>query len=217
MQPRCGNFRQDRDDPAEPVTSWRVPKGGKAVDLHTWRVAGLVAGLLAAVLMVIVGCSTVTGGTAVVDAKQAPAYRTSVAISLSESAATSSERESKRQASLTTEAVHHSCDALASSSVDAITAVNAYVAAFNSGGSGEAASKEGAAIDALNHSADLVSSSLGPELSPQLHDGLTGWVDATRDVAGAISGHASPDDFNAAVGRLNDAKTNALNLCDAAY
>jgi len=167
--------------------------------------------------MVIVGCTSVTDGTAVVDAKAAPAYRTSASISLSESAATSSERESKRQVSLTTQAVHHSCDALASSSVDAITAVNAYVGAVNSGGNGQAAAKEGPAIDSLNKSADLVSGSLAPELSPPLHDALAGWVDAARGVAGAISSHASPDDFNATVTRLNDAKTNALNLCDAAY
>lgn len=173
--------------------------------------------MLATVLLVIVGCTSMTGGTAVVDAKQAPAYRTSVSVSLSESAAMSSERESKRQVSLTTEAVHHSCDALAASSVDAITAVNAYVNAFNGGGGGAAAAKESAAIDALNHSADLVSGDLAPELSPQLHDALAGWVDAARGVAGAISGHASPDDFNTAVGRLNDAKTKALNECDAAY
>jgi len=194
-----------------------VPSVGKAVDLGSWRAAALVAGVLATMLMVIVGCTSVTGGTAEVDAKDAPAYRTSASISLSESAATSSERESKRLESLTTQAVHHSCEALASSSVDAITAVNAYVGAFNNGGSGAAAAKEGPAIDSLNHTADLVSGSLGPELSPQLHDALTGWVDAARAVAGAISGHASPDDFNTAVGRLNDAKTNALNLCDAAY
>jgi hypothetical protein len=167
-------------------------------------------------LMVIVGCTNVTGGTAIVDARDAPAYRTSVSISLSESAVTSSERESKRLVALTTEAVHHACDALASSSVDAITAVNAYVGAVNNGGGG-ASSKEGPAIDALNHTADLVSGSLAPELSPPLHDALTGWADAARGVAGAISSHASPDDFNTAVGRLNDAKTNALNQCDAAY
>ncbi|MCW2654019.1 MAG: hypothetical protein JWR32_4995 [Mycobacterium sp.] len=194
-----------------------MPKGGKAVELHPWRPAALIAGLLAAVLLVIVGCTSVTGGTAKVDAKDAPAYRTSASISVSESAATSSERESKRQQSMTTQAVHHSCDSLASSSVDAITAVNAYVGAFNNGGSGAASSKEGPAIDSLNHSADLVSGSLTPDLSPQLHDALSGWVDAARAVAGAISSHASPDDFNSAVGRLNDAKTKALNLCDAAY
>ena len=181
------------------------------------RVAALAFGLLAAVALVIVGCTSVTDGTAVVDAKDAPAYRTSAAMSLSESAATSSERESKQQVSLTTQAVHHSCDTLAASSVDAITAVNAYVGAFNSGGGGQAQSKEGPAVDSLNKSADVVSGSLTPELSPPLHDALTGWAEAARGVAGAISGHASPDDFNSAVGKLNDAKTKALNLCDAAY
>ena len=215
--PAARNSGQPGDETTQPVTSWAVPSGGNAVDPRSWRVFALVAGVLATVLMVIVGCTSVTGGTAVVDTGAAPAYRTSVSISLSESAATSSERESKRQVALTTQAVHHSCDALASSSVDAITAVNAFVGAFNNGGSGAAESKEGPAIDALNHTADLVSGSLGPELSPQLRDALTGWADAARAVAGAISSHASPDDFNATVGRLNDAKTQALNMCDAAY
>ena len=180
------------------------------------RIAGLVAGIVAGGLLVVVGCTSVTGGTAVVDAKEAPAYRTSVQESVSASAATSSARESKRQQSLTTEAVHNSCDTLSTSSVDAITAVNAYVGAFNSGGA-DAVAKEGPAIDALNKSADLVSGSLSNVLSAQLSDALTGWVNAARAVAGAIKGHYSPADFNTAINKLNDAKTNALNLCDAAY
>jgi hypothetical protein len=180
------------------------------------RIGGLVAGIVAGSLLVVVGCTSVTGGTAVVDAKGAPAYRSSVAESVSASAATSSARESKRQESLTTAAVHNSCDALSTSSVDAITAVNAYVGAFNAGG-GDVAAKEGPAIDALNKSADLVGSSLSSALSSQLRDALTGWVNAARAVAGAIKGHYSPADFNAAINKLNDAKTNALNLCDAAY
>jgi hypothetical protein len=187
-----------------------------AARLRQFRIGGLVAGTVAASLLVVVGCTSVTGGTAVVDAKQAPAYRSSVAESVSASAATSSARESKRQESLTTQAVHSSCDALSTSSVDAITAVNAYVGAFNAGG-GDVAAKEGPAIDALNKSADLVGSSLSSALSSQLRDALTAWVNAARGVAGAIKGHYSPADFNAAINKLNDAKTNALNLCDAAY
>jgi hypothetical protein len=198
-----------------------LPRGAgrpsrKVVDLPRWRVIGLVAGVIAAVLMVVVGCTSVTTGTAVVNAKDAPAYRTSVSVSLSESAVTSSARESKRQESLTVAAVHNSCDALSTSSVDAITAVNAYVNAFNGGG-GEAAAKEGPAADSLNHSADLVSGSLSSALSPQLHDALNGWVDSARAVAKAIRDHNPADQFNSAIDKLNSAKTNALTLCDAAY
>jgi hypothetical protein len=184
--------------------------------LRHWRIGGLLAGVLATALLVVVGCSSVTGGTAVVDAKDAPAYRTSVESSLSESVATSSQRESKRQESLTTEAVHTSCDGLSTSSVDAITAVNTYVGAFNSDGA-DAAAKEGPAVDALNKSADLVSSSVSNALSQQLRDALTAWVNAARAVAAAITGHYSPSDFNAAINKLNDAKSNAMNRCDAAY
>jgi hypothetical protein len=197
--------------PGEPGRRWRVAAG-----LRHWRIGGLVAGILAALLLVVVGCTSVTGGTAIVDAKEGPAYRSSMVASLSESAATSSQRESKRQESLTTQAVHNSCDALSSSSVDAITAVNAYVGAFNAGGA-DVAAKEGPAIDSLHKSADLVAGSLSNVLSSQLRDALKAWADSARAVADAISGHASPADFNATVNKLNDSKTNALNLCDAAY
>jgi hypothetical protein len=57
--------------------------------------------------------------------------------------------------------------------VDAITAVNNYVDAFN-GNAADVATKTGPAIDSLNHSADLVSGSLSDALSPQLRDALTG-------------------------------------------
>jgi hypothetical protein len=179
-------------------------------------VGALVIGIMAASLLVVVGCSTVTGGTAVVDTKAAPAYRSSVAASLSESAATSSERASLSQQSLTTAAVHNSCDTLGNSSGDAVTAVNDYVGAMNAHGP-DVAAKEGPAIDSLRKSADLVTSSLSPSLSSQLHDALTAYADASRAVADAISRHASPDDFNNAIDKFNDVKSNAINLCKAAY
>ena len=129
---------------------------------------------------------------------------------------TASSQESERQRSLTTQAIHRSCEALSSSSVDAITAVNNYVDAFN-GNAADVAAKTGPAIDSLNHSADLVSGSLSDALSPQLRDALTGWVDAARALATAIAGNHGPDQFNAAITRLNDTKTKALDLCDKLY
>jgi hypothetical protein len=36
-------------------------------------------------------------------------------------------------------------------------------------------------------------------------------------VATAIAGDYGPDEFNVAITRLNDSKTTALNMCDAAY
>jgi hypothetical protein len=180
------------------------------------RIAALVMGSLAALAMIIVGCTSVTEGTASVDAAEAPVYRASVSASIEESAASSSARESERQESLTTQAIHSSCEALSSSSVDAITAVNNYVDAFNQAAA-DIAAKAGPAIDALNHSADLVARSGTDALPPELRDALNGWVDAARGVATAIAGNYGPDEFNASITRLNDSKTTALNLCDAAY
>jgi hypothetical protein len=180
------------------------------------RIAVLVMGSLAAFAMVIVGCSTVTDGAAEVDAAEAPGYRASVSASIEESVASSSARESERQASLTTEAIHSSCETLSSSSVDAIDAVNAYVDAFNESAA-EAPARARPAIDALNHSADVVARSVSEPLTPELKDALNGWVDAARGVATAIAGNYGPDEFNVAITRLNDTKTTALNLCDASY
>lgn len=184
--------------------------------LKKLRIAALVVGSVAATAMVIVGCSTVTDGAATVDTAEAPVYRASVSASIEESAAESSSREAARQSSLTTAAIHSSCEALSSTSVDAITAVNAYVDAFNKSAD-DVNGKAGPAVDALNHSADAVARSMSDPLAPELKDALNGWVDAARGVATAIAGHYGPDEFNSAISRLNDTKTKALNLCDAAY
>ncbi len=175
-----------------------------------------MVGGLAGVAMIIVGCSSVTEGAPKVDAADAPVYRASVSASIEESIASSSAKESERQASLTTEAVHSSCEALSASSVDAITAVNDYVDAFNQNAA-DAAAKAGPAIDGLNNSADSVARSVSDPLPAELKDALNAWVDAARGVATAIAGNYGPDEFNVAITRLNDTKTTALNLCDAAY
>lgn len=180
-----------------------------------WRIGALLGGACAALMLVIVGCTSVTDGSATGDAKEAPAYRTSVSVSMSESRATSSQREASRQSSMTTAAIRNSCEALSTSSVTAIREVNVWVAAYND--RADTASKEGPAIKALNDSADLVEKSLSPSLSPELTAGLREWIDSARNVAGAISRKAGPDEFNAAVKRLNEAKTNALKLCQDAY
>ncbi|OBI78113.1 hypothetical protein A5663_21125 [Mycobacterium sp. E740] len=166
--------------------------------------------------MVAVGCSSVTEGTAHVDKAEAPVYRASVSASLEESAASSSARESERQSSVRKEAIHTSCETLSSSSVEAITAVNDYVDAVNKNAA-DAPGKSGPAVDGLNHSADMVARSISDQLAPELKDALNGWVDAARGVANAIAGRYGPDEFNAAITRLNDTKTTALNLCDASY
>jgi len=180
------------------------------------RIAALVMGSLAAMAMIIVGCNSATSGTPTINRADAPVYRASVSASIEESAESSSSRESERQASVTTKAIHTSCEALSSSSVDAITAVNNYVDAFNQNAA-DAAAKTGPAVDALNHSADLVARSVSDTLTPNLRDALNAWVDAARGLAAAIGGNYGPDEFNAAITELNDAKTTALNMCDAAY
>lgn len=180
------------------------------------RIGALVVGLSAAAAMVIVGCSSVTEGSARVDKAEAPVYRASITASLEESAASSSARESERQSSITKEAIHSSCETLSSTSVDAITAVNAYVDAVNRNAS-DVPAKARPASDALNHSADMVARSIADTVGPELKDALNGWVDSARDVATAIAGNYGPDEFNDAITRLNDTKTTALNLCDAAY
>lgn len=179
------------------------------------RRGALALGCIALLLMGIVGCTTVTDGTAMPDTNVAPAYRSSVSASVSASAATSSIRESQRQQSLTTKAIRTSCDALAATSKDAIDKVNAYVAAFNQGRN--TGPTEGPAIDALNNSASTVSGSLSAALSAQLGDALNAYVDAARAVANAIGAHASTVEFNRRVDRLNDTKTKALTMCVAAF
>jgi hypothetical protein len=180
------------------------------------RATGLAVGGLAALAMVVVSCNSVTQGSATIDRADAPLYRASVSASAEESSASSSAQESERQASASNTAVHTSCEALSSSSVDAIDAVNKYVDAYNNNAPDIAASS-GPAVDSLNRTADLVSGSLSAPLSPELTTALNNWVDAARALAAAVSANASMDDFNAAIGRLNDSKTAALNLCDAAY
>jgi hypothetical protein len=190
------------------VIRWRCP--------NRLRIAALVLGSLAAAAMVIVGCSSVTGGSPEVDKAEAPVYRASVSASIEESAESSSARESERQASLAKEAIHSACEALSTSSVDAVTAVNDFVKAFNQGAA-DAAAKSGPAVDALNHSADSVLRSMSDPLLPELKDAMNAWVDAARGVATAIAGNYSPDEINAAIRALNDSKSAALDRCDAAY
>ncbi|MGU3499569.1 hypothetical protein [Mycobacterium sp. C31M] len=192
------------------LTSWRGVAAPTRLRIAAFAVAGP-----ACLAMIVVGCSSVVSGTATVDTADAPVYQASVSASAAESAASSRARESERQASITREAVHSSCEALSSSSADAITSVNGYVDAYNT--SADVASSAGPAIESLNRSADLVSGSLSDPLAPELRDALTRWVDAARGVATAIADDIGPVPFNDAINRLNDSRTLALDLCDAAY
>jgi hypothetical protein len=180
------------------------------------RIGGLLVGSAAVVLAAVVGCTTVTGGQSGANAQDAPAYRTSMSVSISQSAASSSARESERQASLTTQAVHDTCETLSTSSANAIDAVNAYVSAFNQGAT-DVSATEGPAVDALNKSADAVAGSVSDAIPSQLKDAFKNWVDGAHATATAISGHAGPGEFNKTIRDLNDTRSNALSLCDATY
>jgi hypothetical protein len=180
------------------------------------QTAARILGSLAAAAMIIVGCTSVTSGSGQVDREAAPVYRASVSASVEESIAQSSARESERQQSLTTAAIHTSCEDLSQSSVNAIGAVNAYVDAVNEN-TPEVGVRAGPAVEALNISANLVASGISDVLAPELRDALGAWVGAARDVAGTITRDAGPDEFNDAVTRLNDSREVALELCDASY
>jgi hypothetical protein len=173
------------------------------------RVVGLAAGILAGLAMIVVGCTSITHGSATYDSVEAPDYRASVASSVAAS-------ESERQVAVAKAAVHTSCDALASSSGDSIQAVNTYVDAFNNDAP-DAPAKVGPAVDALNRSADQVSGSLSGPLSPDLTKALNGWVDSARQLAGVLSRNPGPDEFNVAIRQLNDSKSAAGAACQAAY
>lgn len=185
--------------------------GSRAAKRCPGRVVALVVGCLAALLMTIVGCTTITQGTATVDTAIAPAYRASVSASVSASSATSKILESKRQAQLTTRAVVKACEAFANSSKDAIEKVNAFVGAFNQGRN--TAVVEGPAIDALNNSADIVARSISDPLSQELRDALNSYVDASRQVANVIRAHAPTSEFNKQVDQLNDTKSKTVKAC----
>lgn len=192
------------------LNSWR-----RSAAPRRTRIAALALGVPASLAMIVVGCSSVTSGTATVNTADAPIYQASVSASAAESAASSSAKESERQVSITKSAVHSSCEAISNSSADAISSVNAYVDAYNQ--NADAAATAGPAIDALNGSADLVAGSLSDPLGPELSGALTRWVDAARAVASAIATDIGPSPFNDAINELNDSRTVALDLCDAAY
>jgi hypothetical protein len=208
---RCQRF--------DPVTSGSVLTGWRAVPRrHVGgfpRRGALALGCVALGLIGIVGCTSVTGGTATPNTKLAPAFRQSVSSSVSESAATSSVRESQRQQSLTTKVVRTACESLATSSKNAIDKVNDFVAAYNAGRSTGPA--EGPAVGALNDSASTVTSSLSDVLSSQLRDEFNAYVEAAHAVANAIGTHAPTGEFNKRVDQLNDSKTKALKLCMASF
>jgi len=179
------------------------------------RVAGLLA-VGAAAASVAAGCTSVTGGDAAANSAEAPVYRTSVSLSSSQSASASSSRESERQAAMTTRAVHDTCETLSTTSADAIDAVNEYVKAHNEDNASTDATL-GPAVDALNQSAEAVQTSITDIVPNEMKDVFTKWVDGARATAATISSNSSAAEFNKAVDDLNQARSDALRLCDATY
>jgi hypothetical protein len=177
------------------------------------RLGARAIGCVATILIAIVGCTSVTDGAPTVDNAIAPAYRESVSASVSASAATSSLQETRRQQSLTTQAVVRACRSFATTSKDAVDKVNDFVAAYNQGG--DTTANEGPAIDTLNHSADLVLADSGGPLSDDLHHALNAYADAARDLAAAVRSHGDMGAFNQRVNQFNDTKSEAVKLCRA--
>jgi hypothetical protein len=185
--------------------------------LRQWRIGALAAGLTAAGLMVVVGCTSVTSGAPVADSNDAQSYRSWIANSLSQSAASVSERESTRRESATAEAVANACEVLSSTSVDAVTAINAYVNAAGKGNPADVAAKAQTAVDSLNRGADVITATLSTPLLPQMADALRAWVDATRAVAAAIGERYGQREFNAVVDSFNQANGAALDTCGGSH
>jgi hypothetical protein len=177
------------------------------------RIGARAIGCAAAILLAIVGCTSVTDGSPTADTEIAPAYRASVSASVSASAATSSLQETRRQQSLTTQAVVRACESFAATSKDAVDKVNDFVAAYNQGR--DTTPSEGPAVDTLNHSAELVEGNSGGPLSQDLHQALNAYADAARDLAKAIRAHGEMAEFNQRVNQFNDTKTEAVKLCRA--
>ncbi len=164
-------------------------------------------------MIVVVGCTSVISGTSTLDTNDARSYRTWITSSQSQSAAAASERESSRQESMTAEAVANACEVLSGTSVDAVTAINAYVNAVGGRNEAEIAAKAQAAVDTLNRGADAVAATLNSAVLPGVRDAFTAWVDATRAVAKAVAERYGQQEFNAEVDKFNQANDNALNTC----
>lgn len=182
-----------------------------------WRIAALTAGLIATALLVVVGCTNVTDGAPAADTNDARDYRDFVADSLSQSAAAASERESTRRESQTAEAVANACEVLSSTSVEVVTAINAYVNAVATGHEPDVAAKAQTAVDTLNRSADMVATSINTSLWPQMADAFRAWVDATRAVAKAIAERYGQQEFNVEVDKFNHANETALDTCGGSH
>lgn len=169
------------------------------------RIGSRAAGCVATVLMAVVGCTTISDGAPTADTAMAPAYRTSVAQSISASSATSKARAAKR-------AGNNACISFAEGAKDATEKLENFIDVHNSGASDESA--ESSARDALNHSVDLLAGNIGDDmLSPDLRDSLNAYLDAARDVATKLVPDPEPSVLNDAIHGLRDAVDKAKRTC----
>jgi hypothetical protein len=178
-----------------------------------WRIAAQAASMTATAALVVVGCTAITAGSPAANTGDAASYRRISADSSSHYASQASARESTRRESMTAEAVANGCELLSSSSVDVVTAINAYVNVSGNGNEADVQTKAQAAVDSLNRAADSVASSLNTPLLPAVADAFGPWVDATRAVGKAIGERYAQQEFNADVIKFNQANANALNMC----
>ena len=166
-----------------------------------------MVGSLAGLAMIIVGCTSVTEGSPTVNATDAPVYKASVSASIEESAASSSSKESERQKSLTTEAVHSRVRGAELQQ----RGLDHRGQRLRQGVQRECRRRAGEGGTgrrlAQPQRRRWSPRSISDPLSQELKDALNAWVDAARGVATAIAGNYGPDEFNAAVTKLNDVKT----------
>ena len=110
--------------------------------------------------------------------------------------------------------IDYSCLAMTNSSLDAVTAINAYVDAFNTTREEEAHLAD-AAAGGLDASVRRVELTFGPVLPQRLRDALKAYTKAARELSGVISRRGAEEEFNTAIDRLNSTKATALDQCDA--
>jgi hypothetical protein len=204
MSPTGGEPPESRAESSEPEqpeppseSAPEVPELPKVLERRK-RVpkVAIVAGLV----VLAVGVVTAVG-LAMRDEESGPTTATSPT--------TSSQPPTKGQ-------IDYSCRVMTNSSTDAINAVNVYVDTFNANGPQQTQQEQAsAAVVALDASIRRIEGTFGPVLPRPLRDALKGYTNAAREVSGAIGRHASEEEFNAVIDRLNATKNSALDQCDA--
>jgi hypothetical protein len=182
--------------------------------VRSWRIGGMVLAAIAvtaAGLLVLAGCTRVTGGQGSAPGASVSVYRSFV----SESLVTSRSQESKRQESASRQAMVGACTTFAVTSGAAINSGNDLIETMNrEGGYGSSAeAKVGPVIDALNASAGQVDEAKKQAQTNELRDALSGYSEEARKLAVAFQGRLTDESLNAVVKTFNDVREQADGIC----